>query len=99
MFFTYAKSAISTANAIRVISAAKNETRDATSVTVVCVEKERRNATKVAAVATGWMARPRVQELPMVTSLEAPWTVTWYATPVQNESVDVRQVRERDAHT
>lgn len=55
------------AKAIRVISAAKKERREAIRVTVTCVEKEKRRAMKVTAVATGWTARPRVQEEPMMT--------------------------------
>jgi len=41
---TNAKSAISIANAMRVMSAARNDARDARRVTVRCVEKERRRA-------------------------------------------------------
>ena len=45
--------AISMAKAISVSAAAKNDTMDARSVIVMCVEKDRRSATKVTAVATG----------------------------------------------
>jgi len=48
---TSAKRAISMANATRVNVAAKNETRDAISVTIRLVESARENATSVAAVA------------------------------------------------
>ena len=48
---TKAKRAISTANAIRVRVAARNETRDARRVTVMWVEKERRRAMKDTAAA------------------------------------------------
>ena len=48
---TNAKRAISTANAIRVRVAARNEVRDARRVTVMWVEKERRRAMKDTAAA------------------------------------------------
>jgi len=60
------------ANAMRVMSAATKDTIDASSVTVMCVEQDKRSATKATAVATGWIASPRVQELPMVTELLLP---------------------------
>lgn len=51
--FTSAKSAISIANAIRVNNVAKNESKDARSVTVMWVENAQRNAANVTPVATG----------------------------------------------
>jgi len=67
--FTYAKSAMSMENAMRVMSAARKDANDESNVTVICEDKDSRRATKVTAVATGWTASPRVQELPMVTEL------------------------------
>lgn len=58
---TRASNAISTAKAMRVMRAAKNEMRDARRVTVKWVDRERRNATKETPAATGWMTKPRVQ--------------------------------------
>ena len=49
---TSAKRAMSMANAISVISAARKATNDATSVMVMCVENDRRNAINVTAVPT-----------------------------------------------
>lgn len=48
---TSAKRAMSMANAIRVNNAAKNENKEAISVTVIWVESENRRAMAVAAVA------------------------------------------------
>jgi len=48
------------AKAIRVIVAARKETREANRVTVMCCENERRNAMKATPHATGWTARPLV---------------------------------------
>ena len=45
--FTKTKSAMSTAKAMSVRSAARKEVRDARSVTVTCEEKERRSAMRV----------------------------------------------------
>lgn len=42
---------MSMANATSVMSAAKNDTSDASNVTVTCVEKDRRSATNVTPVA------------------------------------------------
>ena len=49
--FTNAKSAMSIANAMRVISAAKKDTTDASNVNVMCVDKDKMRATKVTPVA------------------------------------------------
>lgn len=49
---TSANRAMSMANAISVINAARKATNDATSVIVMCVENDRRNAINVTAVAT-----------------------------------------------
>lgn len=51
--FVSANRAMSIANAIRVMSAARNETSDEINVTVRWVEKDRRSATKITPVATG----------------------------------------------
>lgn len=48
---TRAKSAISHANAMSVRSAARNESSDAMSVTVTCVENEKRSAKNATAAA------------------------------------------------
>lgn len=48
---TNASSAMSMANAIRVRSAARKDSRLATSVTITCSENEKRNAMKVTAAA------------------------------------------------
>jgi hypothetical protein len=72
---TYAKSAMSMANTMRVMRHPRKETRDATRTTVRCVEKERSKATRITAAAIGWIMRPRVQELPTV----YPPIVAWYA--------------------
>jgi len=50
---TNANRAISIANAMKVMRAARNETRDAMRVTVMWVEKERRRAMNDTTVATG----------------------------------------------
>lgn len=50
---TNANRAISTANAMRVVVAARNEIRDARRVTVMWVEKERRRATNDTIAARG----------------------------------------------
>ena len=82
---------MSTANAMSASAVARKDVSDARSVTVTCVESERRNATSVTPVTvvrgaavslrlcgekgegggapTGWMARPCVQEGPMLTKL------------------------------
>jgi len=49
--FTNAKSAMSIAKAMRVISAAKNDTIDASNVTVMCEDKDKRRAMKMTPVA------------------------------------------------
>lgn len=50
---TNAKSAMSIANAMRVISAARKERIDASNVMVMCVDMEQMRATKVTAAADG----------------------------------------------
>jgi len=50
---TNASNAMSIANAIRVIVAARKDMSEARSVTVRCVERERSRATKATAAATG----------------------------------------------
>ena len=47
----HANRAMSTANAMSVITAARNDTIDARSMKVMCVEKDRRNAAKAAMAA------------------------------------------------
>ena len=77
-------------NAMKVMRAAVNETRDAKRVTVMCCDNPSNNAMNVTPAATsrdrdqtrarsgnawgrdiptGWMARPRVHDEPMVTEL------------------------------
>jgi len=52
-FLTYAKRAISITNAMKVRVAARNDTREARRVTVMCVEKERRRAKNDTMAAVG----------------------------------------------
>jgi len=75
---------MSIANAIKVRSAARKETREETSVTVVWVENDKTSAKNVTVVATGWTARPRVHELPIMTFavLSELEIDTLYACPV-----------------
>jgi len=61
LFFVRTRRAISIAKAMRVNSAARNETKDAMSKTVMWLENERRKAKNVTPAATGWTAKPRVQ--------------------------------------
>lgn len=49
--------------------AATNPTRDAKRVTVICWERASSNAMNVSPAATGWTARPRVHDEPIVTEL------------------------------
>jgi len=75
--FTNAKSAMSIANAMRVIRAAKNDIIDASNVSVMWVDKDRIRAMKATPAATGWTASPRVHELPIVMELLLlPLTIT-----------------------
>jgi len=53
---------MSIAKAISVRRAAKKDTIEDRSVTVTWFEKDSTKATNVTTVATGWMARPRVQD-------------------------------------
>jgi hypothetical protein len=78
--FKYANNAISMAKAMRTIRAARNEIREDTRVTVVCVEKDKTNAKKITTVATGCTASPRVHEGPIMTlSLSLVWYPMLYA--------------------
>lgn len=51
--FTNAKSAMSIAKAMRVMSAARKDTIDAINVTVMCEDKDKSRAMKMTPVATG----------------------------------------------
>lgn len=51
--FTNAKSAMSMAKAMRVMSAARKDTIDASNVTVMCEDKDKSRAMKMTPVATG----------------------------------------------
>jgi len=70
---TKTNKAMSMANAINVMSAARKEVKEDNNVKVTCVEKDRRKATNITAVATGWTARPRVHEGPMMTPRLLSW--------------------------
>ena len=59
---------MSHAKARRVRKAAKKASTEAKSDTVICCEKAQTSARKATMVATGWMARPRVQLEPIVTT-------------------------------
>jgi len=75
--FTKAYSAISQAKAISVMNAARNEVNEDRRVTVTCCENDIAKAMKVTAVATGWIASPRVQEEPIMTdTLSEFWSAT-----------------------
>jgi len=78
-----AKSAISTANAIRLNNAAKNAiNEEIMPITALDENRAKKNAKNVAMVATGWIASPRVHVAsttavlaPFVIEMVYPWSV------------------------
>jgi hypothetical protein len=64
-------SAMSIANAMRVRRAAMKAKSDENRTSVICDERDNRRAIRVAPVANGCTARPRVESDPIVTLFEA----------------------------